>query len=185
MIYKLNYDFESCYSLLINGEELWTKMPDYSPKFHAVSKAQDWVAPEASFYPSANYAADGENLPDITTWSLGLLVLGKNAYEVFQKTFSESGEFLPIFVNGAPYYLFNTLHVIAEDAIDKTNGIEVIDSGVHFGTGNVSYDESALKGRIVFKTNTDTLLYSYCTESFKKLYEEHNFTGLVFDNIDS
>jgi hypothetical protein len=64
--------------------------------------------------------------------------------------------------------------------------VEIIDSGVHLGQGNVSFDESflGLEGIAVFKTPTDRLVFSYCTEEFKKLYEDNGFKGLVFEPVE-
>jgi hypothetical protein len=50
----------------------------------------------------------------------------------------------------------------------------------------VSFNEAFLNSNnvIVFKTPTDKLFYSYCTEHFKKLYEDNGFKGLVFEPVE-
>jgi hypothetical protein len=79
--------------------------------------------------------------------------------------------------------MLNTLFVIPEEGIDRSHEIEVVDSGVHMGQGNVLFKEAALDGRHIFKTPTDKLRASYCTKVFKALYEQHAFKGLAFEEV--
>lgn len=185
MIFKLKNDFENTYSLLIENVELGRKMPAYRPKYTAKPRLHEWVKPEASFYYSPNFAGTGEAIPDITTWSAGVLVLNPKAYSLFENALAKSGEFLPIDVCGETYYLFNTLYTIPDIAINKESAVEVIDSGVHFGQSNVIFDEKFLASEMimVFKTNTDKFLHSFCTGTFKEIYEKNGFKGLVFEKI--
>lgn len=186
MIFTLKNDFENTYSLLIDGIELHTKMPSFKPRFFAKPRWQEWVMPEASFYCSENFEGMGESLPDVTNWATGVLVLNPKAYEVFHNYLANSGEFLPISINGGTYYLFNTLYIIPDAAIDKRKAVEVIDTGVHFGQTNVAFDEAFLDSEKVgvFKSNTNKLLHSFCTEKFKTIYEENGFKGLVFERVE-
>lgn len=114
-----------------------------------------------------------EDLPDVTTWSTGVLVFNPKAYDVFHESPAEVDEFLPISVYGETYYLFNTLYIIPDAAVDKNKAIEVIDTGVHFGQTNMAFDEKSLTSEniLVFKSNTNKLLYSFCTDEFKNVYE--------------
>ncbi len=186
MIYKLIHDYKNTYSLLIDGVELLTKMPTFRPRFLGKAKLQEWVAPEASFYYGENFEGMRETLPDVSMWSLGVIVLSPAAYKVFHACLEKAGEFLPITIGGETYYLFNILYIIPESAINREKAVEIIDSGVHLGQGNVSFDESflGLEEIAVFKTPTDRLVFSYCTEQFKKLYEENDFKGLVFEPVE-
>ena len=183
MIYKLNDDFPNTCLLLIDGVELHTKMPTYRPRFFAKPRLHEWVMPKASFFFGESAEEMKEDLPDITTWSTGLLVFNPKAYEVFHKLLANAGEFLPISVYGETYYLFNTLYVIPDTAIDKSKAVEVIDTGVHFGQSNVAFDEIFLSHEkvLVFKSNTNKLLHSFCTEHFKNIYEINNFKGISFE----
>jgi hypothetical protein len=183
MIFQLKNDFEKTYSLLIDGVELHTKMPTYKPRFFAKARLQEWVQPEASFYPSSNFEGLAEELPDLTIWATGVVVLSPKAYGVLSSELSRSGEFLPISIHGVTYYLFNTLYIIPDEAMDKSKAVEVIDTGVHFGQTNIIFDETFLANEkvLVFKSDTNKLLHSFCTEDFKKIYEDHGFKGLVFE----
>lgn len=186
MIYELSHDYENTYLLLIDGAELYTKMPKFRPTFKAKPRTEEWVIPTATFFKSENFIGSSEVLPDITNWSTGVLAFNSRSYAVFRDYLIESGEFLPITVNGESFYLFNTLYVIPDSLIDMKNAVDVIDSGVHAGQSNVSYDEHHLESEsiLIFKTPTDKLFSSYCTEQFKKLYEEHGFKGLLFKPVE-
>jgi len=183
MIYKLDHDYQNCYSLLIDGVELFNKMPKYKGKFRAKSRIDEWVAPDASFFASENYEGSGESIPDITTWLLGNLVLSPRAYDVFADLLGISGEFLPIHIGSETYYIFNTLYVIPEKGIDTYKAVDVIDSGVHMGQDNVLFKAEALDANLVFKTPTDKLCYTYATETFVELFKKHKFGGLTFEPI--
>lgn len=186
MIYKLLDDYVNTCSLLIDNGELGTKMPTFRPRFFAKPRVQEWVMPKASFFYGESAGEMHEELPDVTTWSTGVLAFNPNAYSVFQDYLTKSGEFLPISVYGETYYLFNTLYIIPETAIDKSKAVEVIDTGVHFGQTNVIFNEAFLDSEKVgvFKSNTNKLLHSFCTERFKNIYDTHNFKGLVFEAVE-
>ncbi len=185
MIYKLKYDFENSALISIDGLELAKKMPSLRPKFFAQPKAQRWVEPEATLYRSEHFKGDVLIAPDVSIWSTGVLTLNAHAYKVLQPSLAKAGEFLPLSIDGEQYYLFNILYIVPDVAIDKENAVDVIDSGVHYGLDNVAFNEEYLSsnGILVFKTNTDRLLHSYCTSTFKELYENKGFKGMRFDPI--
>lgn len=185
MIYKLNHDFENTFSFLVDPVELVNKMPNYRPRQKAKALLDGWVTPDASFYASENYILDSEQIPDVTTWKLGYIVLNQKAYDYLHQCLVGAGEFLPVNVNDIQYYIFNPLYVIADSAVNKTKAVEIIDAGVHLGQGNVSFGESVLnKDNIsIFKTNTDQLVFSYCTDQFKKICEDYNLKGLIFESL--
>ncbi|MBV1884164.1 MAG: hypothetical protein KUG82_21165 [Pseudomonadales bacterium] len=185
MTYLIDHDYENYYSLTLDVVDLSNKMPSYSQRFRAKPRLDSWVAPKASFYASDNYQGTGVNLPDITTWALGNLVLSPKAYLVFTDIIGPSGEFLPLIVGDDMYYMFNTLSVIPESAIDFSEAIDVIDSGVHMGQDNIRFDEETLKGYCLFKSSTDKLTHTFSTKKFKSIYSENCFTGLVFNTLNS
>lgn len=185
MIYRLGYDFENTALISIDGVELAKKMPSLRPKFFAQPRSQDWVAPEATLYRSENFKGKGTIPPDVTTWSTGVLALSSRAYEALHELLKNAGEFLPISVEGEAYFLFNTLYIVPDKAVNKDKAVDIINSGVHFGQDNVAFDEEYLnsQGILVFKSGTDRLLHSYCTSEFRKVYDENGFKGLVFGEV--
>jgi len=185
MIYKLHHDYKNTYSLLIDGVELVTKMPTFRPRFLGKPRLHEWAAPDASFYYGENFEGMRETLPDVSVWALGVILLSPAAFPIFKECLAESGEFLPISINDETYYLVNVTYIIPESETNKEKAIEVIDSGVHLGQSNVSFNEAFLEGEKVnvFKTATDRLVFSYCTDEFKKLYDSNSFKGLIFEPV--
>lgn len=96
MMYKIQDDYKECYLLLPDGTDLLTKMPSYSQRFRAKPRLESWVAPKFSFFASENYEGESEQLPDISIWALGNLVLNPKAYEVFEEMLTPSGEFFAL-----------------------------------------------------------------------------------------
>ena len=186
MIYRLNKDFENTYSLLIDGTELYSKMPTYSPRFFATVRAANWVKPEGSFYRSENFKGNDGAIPNITLFATGVLVFDVRAHGALVNELAPCGEFLPALINGDDHYLLNPLYVIPDEAVDCNNAVEKVDAGVHLGQGNVSFDEEFLNasGIMVFKTKIDKLIFSYCTQQFKDRYEALNLAGLIFEPVE-
>lgn len=183
MIYKIQGNYQEYCLLMPDGNDIFTKMPYYSQKFCAKPRLNSWVAPKFSFFMSENDDGETEQLPDISLWALGNLVLNPKAYVVLKDTLASSGEFLPLIIGDATYYMLNTLFVIPEEGIDRSNEVDVVDSGVHMGQENIVFNETALGGRDIFKTPTDKYRASYCTKAFKALYEQHALKGLIFETM--
>ena len=181
--YKIQLVYDQFFSFMVPNAELGAKMPNFSLRFRAKPKSNHWVKVSAKFYAADTYIPDKPIIPDITTWATGNLVLGPKAYEVLGQALEPSGEFLPVSVEGIDYYIFNTLKVIPESAIDRSRAVDFIDSGVNMGQVNVGFDTDQLGEAKVFKTPTDHFLYSYCTEEFKKLVEEYGFSGIEFEEV--
>lgn len=178
MIYKIKNNYENFYSFLIKNAELGSKMPNYSPRFQAESRIDNWVKSNGSFYASSNYSSDKVAIPDITTWLSGLLVLNMKAYECLRGPLEKSGEFLPISVESIDYYVFNTLKVIPDEGVDKSNAKP--DPDIQGSLVDVVFYESKLDSCPLFKSSIDHYLYSYCTEEFKKITAENGLQGLEF-----
>jgi hypothetical protein len=183
MIYKLTKDFENSFSVLIEGEELYSKMPTYSPRFLATARSANWNMPEGSFYRTDNFKGANNSLPNISLFATGVVVLDGAAHEQFSKMLAPTGEFLPVSINGERHYLFNVLYVVPDEAVNLNNAVERVDSGVHLGQTNVTFDEQFLneKSILLFKTKTDKLIFTYCTQVFKDQYESFGLKGIVFE----
>lgn len=179
--YKIKYDFENYYSLIIKNAELGLKMPHYSPRFQATSRREEWVAPNASFYASSGYSSNSVSLPDITTWMTGLLVLNQKSYDCLNTILARSGEFLPIQADGVDYYLFNTLSVIDDCHIYKTKAVS--DPDVYDGLTNILFDDVATEKLAVFKSTIDHCLFAFCSDQLKALVEENDLQGLIFEEV--
>lgn len=183
MIYKLSYDAEQSPLISLDGVELLNKMPNLRPRFLAQPKRAGWIAPEATLYFSEHFKGDKSSAPDLSVWATGLLALSPAAYGQFKVRLEKSGEFLPFILNGETYHFLNTLYVIPECAMDLSAAVDKVEAGVHYGKTGAIFDDAylAAAGIEVFKTPTDNLIASYCTDSFKKTCDELGFTGLRFE----
>lgn len=184
-MYKIECDFVNTYLFTPDISDLATKMPSYSQRYRAKPRLANWVAPKASFFASENYEGNGERIPDVTTWALGNIVLSPKAYLVFKNLMAPAGEFLPLIVGSDTCYMFNTLFVIPEEGIDRSQAIEVVNTGVHMGQDRVLFREEYLAGHHVFKSPTNKLVFSFVTEDFKRLYDENQCSGLVFEALST
>ncbi|MES2826301.1 MAG: DUF1629 domain-containing protein [Pseudomonadota bacterium] len=179
--YKLKSDYENFYSFIIENTGLFNKMPSFSAKFKAKPRLKDWVEPHGSFFQSENYRAKGVNIPDITTWLLGNLVLNENAYSLLHTHLLKLGEFLPVDSEGIKYYIFNALNIIVDEAIDQENTKSIIESGINMGLESLQFIPEKTRDQLVFKTNADKLAALYCTEKFNQLVTTNKLKGLSFE----
>jgi len=90
------------------------------------------------------------------------------------------GEFLPIFCEGIPYYLFNVLKQVDETIIDLDKSEREIEDDIQVGLHKLQFIESKLTNTLVFKTEYDTFLNIYCGDEFKHLVENAGLTGILF-----
>lgn len=160
-------------------------MPSYSPRFNGVIKLESWVAPNASFFASDNYGADNTreqtiNIPDITTWVLGCLVLNEKAYTALKSILAPSGEFLEAYCEGIPYFIFNTLHIEDDSAVDDNHSQKCMVDGIFQGLDALAFIESKIS-QPIFKTAYDRKAYSYCTGVFKEAVVNAGLKGLIFN----
>lgn len=184
-IYRIRADYENFLNFRLTPDELQSKMgEDYLYFVNRKPQAQpDWVKPDATFEldtqtPSANA------LPDISYWTLVHPVLNQKAYDVLSRHLEGYGEFLPVSVEGKPYYIFNVLNVLDETVIDLDESEQkfenMADTKMFDGLEKLSFKEDKLKDTLLFKTEYDTYLKVYCGDKFKSLVEDADLTGLVF-----
>lgn len=143
--------------------------------------ASKWKAPEGVFYASDNCKAT--TLPDITMWGPGYLILNARAHEYFSDVLEKSGEFLPVSISGDSYYMLNTLYLLPDEAMDKSEAVEAIELGVHIGTTNVKMDESKIQNALVFKSDFDKKVGLYCADNFREACLNISLYGLTFEPL--
>ncbi len=181
-VYKVNRDYLNYHSFTMKGAELYSKMPDYSPRFLATPRLDSWMKPDASFYKSENCEATRVRIPDITIWCAGVLALNAKAFLALNAYLADLGEFLPVSCQGKTYHLFNVLNVIEDAAIDTQNTQAHFENGIFFGLERLAFHEDKLGDQILFKTHADKLVSSYCTEAFKQRIESLGLEGLIFES---
>jgi len=114
---------------------------------------------------------------DITLLS-DYLVLKMDVVDVLKDELTQSGELLPINVEGTKMMLFNCLTFGKEE--DELC-IRRYEDGIQYGLETLSFDAEDIKNKAFFKSKLDNAQFLYCSETVKTLLEEHNFKGLTFD----
>lgn len=182
-IYRLEHDFENFLSFHIHVAELAKANPHFRPRKFSQPLSESWKEVDASFYKSENCSASEDAIPDISIWGLGYMVLSPKAMAVCQADLSGMGELLPCRVNGEQYFIFNSLYVVPDAAVDKSNAVEKIDIGVYVGSEGVAIDEKKLGGNAVFRSNFDRQVSLYCDERFFEDVKKSRLKGLVFNRV--
>ena len=130
------------------------------------------VIPEKQF-PTA------DTLPDISVWGYGWLVLSKNAKEKLFSYLKSSGEFLPIIVDGNEMFIFRCTTWGEEN--DSECVFHYIDSEAD-GLEYLSFDQTDIEDKLIFKSNLEGGTSVYCTSNFKGLCKELKLNGLKYDD---
>ena len=106
------------------------------------------------------------------------LVLNEPAYECLSASLSELGEFIDLKINGDNLYLFNPL-IFAQEDLKLTERAYL--DGFEDGLKSLVFDDEDISNKLIFKSKMQSGLSLYCTDDFKKLVNDNNLTGLVFN----
>ena len=106
------------------------------------------------------------------------LVLNEPAYECLNASLSESGEFIDLKTKGDNLYLFNPL-IFAQEDLSLTERAYL--DGFEDGLKSLVFDDEDINNKLIFKSKMQSGLSLYCTDDFKKLVNDNNLTGLVFN----
>jgi len=184
-IYRIREDHDHYLMFNLTPDELRSKMGRKFRYFmNRTPKAQpDWVTPDATFKKDAQIKG-ADTLPDISYWTTSHMVLNQKAFDALSNSLIEYGEFLPVSVEGNPYYIFNTLKLVDESFINldmsereyEGEGEIVMQVGLH----KLKFKEELLKDTLLFKTEFDTYLNIFCGDEFKNMVEMAGLTGILF-----
>lgn len=117
-------------------------------------------------------------IPDISVWGHGWLVLSIAAKEKLYSHLSDSGEFLPIIVEDNEMYVFRCTTWGKED--DTECIFHYIDGEID-GLEYLSFDQTDIETKLVFKSKLEGGTSVYCTSTFKGLCKELKLSGLRYD----
>lgn len=151
------------------------------PQFKIVRKltssrqhlSERWSKPSCNPHPYY----EKNPLRDISFWG-NFLVLNQKALEHLSPHIDLHGEYLPIDVEGHSVTLFNCTQSAAE--IPELSLIKYED-GFPNGLQSLVFDENDLKGKAIFKSELEGCRALFVTDLFKNVCEEHNLTGVWFD----
>lgn len=108
------------------------------------------------------------------------MVLNEKAYSALKEILAPSGEFLKAYCEGIPYFIYNTLHIEDNSAIDEDQSQKCMNDGIYQGLDALAFIESNIS-QPIFKTAYDRKAYSYCTGAFKEAVESAGLKGLIFN----
>ena len=117
------------------------------------------------------------DLPDLSIWRLGLVVMTKRAYESLVSLLSPFGEFLPVKLLGETGYLYHC-----------TNIRQFSDSEVTYRMhGDIFAGVSSLKFSEGFNDHCVTGIYKVCSDTYfskevAMVIKEQNLTGLLLSD---
>lgn len=133
---------------------------------------KSWWKPFTTGFKEVN---SGEEVPDITTWLGSTLVLNTKAKLALSEILMRHGEFLPIFVEGEEFYIFNCMEMVGVDEDQSKLG--------EFGIPqSIVFMEKEIAGLNLFKTLFDSCADLYCSEKFKQCVEEEGLRGISFQS---
>lgn len=130
-----------------------------------LSLAKYWPEMSTGFSPIEG----GENLlPDISCWIGATLLLAPKAFRLLGELFSQCGEFLPIFIEGEKYQIFNCLTVC-----EATN----------YSSGKLNFSSDCGNKYVAFKPQKEVDFHLYCTEMLKDAIDAFELKGISFERI--
>jgi hypothetical protein len=181
MTYRLNYDRFNYMVFDISFNEIKYKLGDvFALHDTKVKWAEFWQPLDGYFFDHS----DSQNvikIPDITCWSLGDLMLNQKSYEALVNHLSPYGEFLPITVEGIPYWILHVTKFTDMRFVDNTKSERFIDEAQCINLINLSFKEELLQDLLIFRTEYSGYQNVYCTEKFKQHIESLGLVGLVFN----
>lgn len=119
----------------------------------------------------------GLPVPDVSFWG-SYLLLSEEAYHAFKTLLADAGEFLALQVGYMQMYIFVPLQFAKEDT-SKT--LRHYEDGFESGVETLVFKQSSLADKSVFKSEMYGALGLFATDSFKRIYDKHNFAGIEFD----
>ncbi len=131
--------------------------------------------------PETRYVSVDKNKalrPDISCWVDATLVLSPKAHRLLNDTFSHSGEFLPVEVNGEVHFIFNCFTwVEVNEGACQFNEEEGMEAGLKY----LEF-ASSVADLLVFKAKIECGLTLFCSERFKQIVESFDLKGIIFDD---
>lgn len=106
------------------------------------------------------------------------LLLSEDAYNAFKTLLADVGEFLALQVGYMQMHIFVPLQFAKEDT-SKT--LRHYEDGFECGVETLVFDQPSLADKPVFKSEMYGTHGLFVTDSFKEIYDKHNYSGVEFD----
>ena len=135
-----------------------------------------WVTPSTSFDTNAGF--EDVEIPDISQWDRGTLILSPKAYRLLGdilKTDSD-GEFLPVDVEGETFYIFNCF-VFGEEKSVKFDHYD----GKPIDLVELTFTQEATEN-LLLKSKSQNCVTLFCNDRFKSIVHSFDLKGVNFDD---
>lgn len=171
--YKLRYRLKSYLSVVISNDEL-RKLG--SKRFlTGDTRGDNWPEIHAELFNRQLNNNEG-GIPNISDW-VGNMVFSKTAYNNLKIKLADCGEFLPITIGDNTWYIFNVTAI--NDQVDETSSEQDIMDGMIMGVHALAFKPEA-PHKMVFRSNYDRRMSTYCTDEFKQLIEDNGYSAILF-----
>lgn len=180
MIYRLRADRFNFLVGDISFDEVKAKTGDYftldTPLWTEI-----WKPMAISFRDDS----DEQNVltpPDITCWLTDNIFLNQKVYDNLGTILATSGELLPCYCEGIPYWVLHVTQKTGLDAVNLSHSRRTIEHGGYINVESLEFYEAKLTGLYIFTTEFSGYRNIYCTEQFKSLVESAGLQGLIFSS---
>lgn len=184
-VYQIKPDYRHYQAFMLPTTDLIMRFRRHlSPKeimhFNAynLSMRKVWSGVTAKFEPVKG-VTESDVTPDITIWIPGVLVLSQRAKNALEAYLQDKGELLSLETPAGTYWAFNCRSVVAPN---QEQSDRLVENGAVIDVLSVTFDEAAIRGEQVFKTDFDGCRATYCTASFRQHVESAGLEGLVFSS---
>lgn len=118
--------------------------------------------------------------PDVSVFKGSMLIFSEAAVESIRPILEESGELLPLEIDGLPHYLLNILRRFPVDEslceLETMDGIpELI-----LGANSISWGVKAVDAPDLFYLEFHSFSGVYCNSAMKETFEQFEFEGILF-----
>jgi len=171
LIYRIHPNIKNFLMLHLDGDkarEALGEDTDFYMDERPIPYLPNWKVMEVAFLDA--FGGEDKEIPDISA-NVGKLFLSEKAFKLLKDQLVDCGETLPVIYENGNGYIFNCLKVV--DANEKQSMHDPLNDRF-----SVVFDEnpdefSLFKSGIDFDAN-------FCNESFKRIVEENNLTGISF-----
>ena len=171
MIYRVHPNINNFLMLHLDGDkarEALGEDTDFYLDERPIPYLQYWKIMTVGFMDA--FGGGEKEIPDISA-NVGKLFLSEKAYKLLDDQLDGYGEMLPVIYESGTGYIFNCLKVI--DANEQQSMHDPLSDKF-----SVVFDEN-LDELNLFKSGIDFDAH-FCNESFKRIVEENNLTGISF-----
>ncbi len=182
MIYQIKSIHEEFKTLSLDPDDLFNQVPDPDDVYKILKQPgtnDSLLSVWKNISSSMRDVYDNNPAkPDVSIWLFVYLLVNQKAYNALKDHLKESGEFLPLMVDGEQMYIFNCLEYGKEDKdLCLTDYID----GIACGLKSLAFDEDDTKDKVLFKSKMQGGNRLFGSDKFKQLCDDNDLRGLRYD----